>query len=138
MERITSNLEAFITKYKSHLQKSDVTYLERTFQVKDPFPKFYITAKVHKTPWKTRPIVSISGSQLHGLGCWVDTILQPFAKATTAYIKSSRSLKDLLINLPPLPPNARLFTADAVSMYTNISTNDALPRIRRYIENIKT
>lgn len=134
MERISTSLESFISKYKIHLRKADISYLEQTRHVKDPFPKFYITAKVHKNPWKTRPIVSSSGSQLHGLGRWVDTILQPYAQSTPSYIQSSRVLKNLLMDLPPLPINARLFTADAVSMYTNIGTSDALPRIRRYIE----
>jgi hypothetical protein len=137
MDQISSALEHFIQKYKEHLQKPDITYLERTFKVKDPFPKFYITAKVHKSPWKTRPIVSISGSQLHGLGCWVDHILQPFARYVPSYIKSSRALKELLIALPPLPSKARMFTADAVSMYTNIATNDALRRIKHIIERNK-
>jgi hypothetical protein len=134
MERLSTSLESFISKYKNHLRKADISFLERTREIKDPFPKFYITAKVHKNPWKTRPIVSISGSQLHGLGQWVDTILQPYAQSAPSYIKSSRALKLLLMDLPPLPATARLFTADAVSMYTNISTDDALPRIRNYIE----
>ena len=134
MQSITTYVESFISKYKPYLQKSDVKFLERTFEVIDPFPKFYITAKVHKCPWRTRPIVSISGSQLHGLGQWVDHILQPYARSIPSYIKSSHALKKLLMELPPLPSNARLFTADAVSMYTNISTDDALPRIKRYIE----
>ena len=101
--------------------------------VSDPFAKFYITAKVHKKPWKTRPIVSISGSLLHGLGCWVDKILQPFTKIIPSYIKSLVDLKDLLLNLPPLPTTASLFTCDAVSMYTNIDTGHAIAQIRQYL-----
>lgn len=62
MEYISTRLDAFIEKFGKHLDKADIKYLKRTTDVKDPFPKFYITAKVHKTPWTTRPIVSISGS----------------------------------------------------------------------------
>ena len=41
-------------------------------------------------------------------------------------------LKKQLLNLD-LPPNARLFTADAMSMYTNIPTHMALNLIGKYL-----
>jgi hypothetical protein len=134
MEAIKSTLDAFILKYKDELCKPDIIFLERTKIVKDPFPKFYITAKIHKNPWTTRPIVSVSGSLLHGIGRWVDKILQPFAKAIPSYIKSSAELTTILSSLPPIPSNAKLFTADATSMYTNINTRDAIQRIRKILD----
>jgi hypothetical protein len=124
----------FLTDYKTHFDKSDYKYLTRsTNEPTDLFPKFYITAKVHKYPWKTRPIVSVSGSLLHGLGRWIDRILQPFAQNSKAFIKSSFQLKQQLFQQPQLPISARLFTADAVSMYTNIGTEHALRIITNYI-----
>ena len=109
------------------------SFLKLSLDVKDPLPKFYLTAKVHKNPWKTRPIVSVSGSLLHGLGQWVDKILQPFAQEIPSYVKSSFDLKTLLQDLPPLPPNAVLGTCDAISMYTNIETIHALKNIRQHM-----
>ena len=47
------------------------------------------------------------------------------AKIQPSYFKDSLVLKSLLDNLD-LPPNARLFTADAVSMYINNKTKEAL------------
>jgi hypothetical protein len=130
---ITKQVKDFLVKYKANITKPDLTYLRRSILVKDPYPKFYLTAKVHKTPWKTRPIVSISGSLLHGLGRWVDKLLQGYSRRIPSYISSSFALKDELMRSPPFPPNARLFTCDAVSMYTNISTTHALSAIRRHL-----
>jgi hypothetical protein len=130
---ITRQVKDFLDNFKTVITKSDLTYLRRSILVADPYPKFYLTAKVHKTPWKTRPIVSISGSLLHGLGRWVDKMLQQYSRTIPTYINSSFALKDELVKLPNLPPNARLFTCDAVSMYTNISTTHALSMIRRHL-----
>jgi hypothetical protein len=133
IDRLQTQLQQFIEYYGKRLSPPDVKFLTKTLHVKDPYPKFYITAKVHKTPWKTRPIVSVSGSLLDGLGRWVDKLLQPYFAATPFAVKSSTTLKDLVIDLPPLPPSARLFTADAVSMYTNIDTTHALSVIPKFI-----
>jgi hypothetical protein len=134
---ITRQVKSFIEEFKGDLPKQDITFLRRSLLVSDPFPKFYLTAKVHKKPWKTRPIVSISGSLLHGLGRWVDKYLKLYSTKIPSYISSSFMLKDELLQLPALPPNARLFTCDAVSMYTNISTSHALQEIRRHLLILK-
>ena len=49
-----------------------------------------------------------------------------------SYFKNTLELKKELLDLN-LPRNARLFTADAVSMYTNIPTHTALNLIRKYL-----
>ena len=119
--------------YKLVLSKQDKKYLQRSL-VMDPtdikFAQFYLTFKIHKTPWKTRPIVSVSGSLLHGLGKWIDTQLQPIGQATPSFINSSYSLVKILKSLPVLPATTRIFTCDAVSMYTNICTHHALNSLR--------
>ena len=88
--------------------------------------------KVHKTPLKTRPIVSFSGSLYHSLGVWIDTHLQHVAKSFPSYIKSSFDLLRDFRNLN-LPRGCKLFTADATSMYTNINTEIAISAIHDYI-----
>jgi hypothetical protein len=68
LELIKSRLTNFIEYYKQKLNPTDIKYLKGTANPKDPIAKFYITAKIHKNPWKTRPIVSVCGSLLDGLG----------------------------------------------------------------------
>jgi hypothetical protein len=133
MNSLKDKLQQFLEYYKNKLDPADTKYLQRTTVTQDPYPKFYLTAKIHKTPWKSRPIVSVSGSLLDGLGRWVDKILQPYFKETKSSILSSTTLKDILVDLPKLPPTARLFTTDAVSMYTNIDTNHALKVLKKFI-----
>ena len=96
-------------------------------------PVFYLTLQFHKEPWTTRLIVSCIGSLLYYIGIWVDTHLQTITTTQKTYIKNSKELKDLRVQLSPLPPGARLFTADATSMYTNIDTGKALIEITQYL-----
>ena len=100
-----------------------------------PYVCFYLTLKAHKLKpgqtvdhLKSRPIISCPGSRLHGLGVWVDRKLQEVVQKAISYFKNTLELKKQLLELQ-LPPNALLFTADAVSMYTNIPTHTALNQI---------
>jgi hypothetical protein len=133
IQTIKLRFGSFLEIYRPYLETNDYKFIVRSIKVKDPLAKFYLTAKVHKVPWKTRLIISISGSLLHGLGMWVDKMLQPYARSIPSYIKSLYDFKELITKLPTLPPNAYIFTADAVSMYTNIETIPALKEISNYI-----
>jgi hypothetical protein len=50
----------------------------------------------------------------------LDDKLQKVAQQQKSYFKSSFNLKIELVALQELPPNAGLFSADAIVMYTNI------------------
>ena len=112
--------------------------MERAFLRKElksnqyPYARFYLTLKAHKLKTgqtmdqlKSRPIFSCPGSLLHGLGVWVNRKLQKVAQNTISYFKDILELKKQCLKLNLLT-NAHLFTADAVSMYTNILTHTAL------------
>ena len=59
----------------------------------------------------------------HALGALVDEMLQPLVKAQATYFRDSFALKRWLDSLI-MPANSSIFTYDAVSMYTNIYTED--------------
>ena len=127
-------VEQFITDFVKQLSQEDKKYLERWLgQVEDPFAYFYITVKVHKTPWKMRPIVSLSGSLLYGLGKWADRQLQGICNQLPTFLKSSTQLKQQLAQLDVDLSKAYFFTSDAQSMYTNIDTDHALATISDFL-----
>lgn len=116
------------------LSDADKTYFERAFKECRRIPQFYCTPKVHKTPWKTRPIVSCINSRLGDLSKWVDVQLQRVVHLCPGYLKDSRSLLQRLSRLGKLPATARIVTADAVSMYTNIDTAHGLETMKKWFD----
>lgn len=127
-------VESFIEDHHGSFTKLDQTHLCRSLEVDDPFPHFCITAKVHKTPWKTRPVVSTSGGILHGLGNkWVDRRLQLICRSPPTCLKSSCALKTQLSSLSFDAQRVSFFTADAVSMGTNIDTDHALSVVSEFL-----
>ncbi len=140
---LRTHLEQWIKVHKDSLSRSDKMSLKIHMKNNtEPFARFYATLKVHKAvngrPLTSRPIVSCPGSLLHPLASWVDTHLQKVAQVQRSYFKSSFELKQQLLQLDIPPFRAKLFTADAVSMYTNIPTNRALNIISRYLRRNAT
>ena len=96
MTKTSHAISSWLRQYKDILPKNEYTYLQRTHKLHDEkgniaFPQFYLLAKIHKNPTATRPIVSISGSLLHGLGHWSDRQLQPYGCAIPSFIQSSEA-----------------------------------------------
>ena len=100
---------------------------------KDPLGYFYLLAKLHKSPVSTRPVCSDCASLPHSVGKWVDRQLQPIVRDQKTYFQDSFELKQLLNDLDTLPLNACLFTYDAISMYTNINTEECLQRLTTFL-----
>ena len=103
--RYKTNL--FLSKYKDDLSPAETTYLhEGIFNYKDKFPKFRMSAKVHKSPWKMRPIVCCAGTVLNCLSRWLDYWFQKLKPNTTTYIKGSAQLLQKLKAIKQLPKTA--------------------------------
>jgi hypothetical protein len=128
--RMITNFNECFLQQRHH---SDYKYIARSLEVPDPYSYFYLLAKVHKSPWKTRPIISASGSITYGLAKWVDVQLQSINKLLPFVIKSSYELSLTLRKFSTLKENSRFFTMDAVSMYTNIDTHHALTSIKNFL-----
>lgn len=130
---IANGIKKWIKDFQGSLEDNEKRFLRYHLKSnKTPFSFLYLLFKVHKTPLKTRPILSGSGSLLQPLGMWIDDKLQPIAQTCKSYFKSSYVLKSLLMDME-LPPNARLFTCDAISMYTNIPTPTALRVVETHL-----
>ena len=137
---ITKNILGWMKTYHKTLTKMEHAFLRKKLKSnQSPYTRFYLTLKAHKLKpgqevdhLKSRPIVSCPGCLLHGLGVWVDRKLQEVAQRTVSYFKHTLELKKELLDLK-LPRNAHLFTAHAVSMYTNVPTHTALNLIGKYL-----
>ena len=100
-------------------------------------PKLQMILKAHTKPEKWRPIICCTGTILHNLSQWLDFQFQCLKHWIPSYIKDSQDLIDKLSKLGWLPPNAKHFTADAVSMYTNINIEYAIAMIMAWFHNQK-
>ena len=131
-------LENFIQKHFK-VNHPDRVFLERNLErfhkdpSLDPFAHFYLTAKIHKTPWKTRPIISVSGSILHALGRYVDAELQTVVQRLPYVVRSSADYVKELKKLGKVSHDSKTFTMDAQAMYTNINTEHALQVIEEFL-----
>jgi hypothetical protein len=131
--QIRQTIKSWASHHSNYLTKNESQYLRRSLASNvNPSGAFCLLMKVHKDPPSTRSIMSASGSLLFALGVWTENKLQPFAKRQKAYLNSSQILK-LQLDDFVVPPNSYLFTADTVSMYTNIPTDRSITLICNHI-----
>ena len=144
-------IASFISTHRDKLGDAEYTFLKRGLKRdRKNFGRFYTTPKIHKEvereiphpqlPHPLRPIVATCGTALANLSKWVDYKLQQLKPHILTYIKDSdeflRYVKAFttLLKGGKLPRNARLLTADAISMYTNIDTEHGLCILQLFLE----
>ena len=120
------------------INPQELLYFNRGIKINNKMSKFYITLKIHKITlqnpkWKTRPVTSTCGSPLAIASVYLDWKLQPLTKFLPTYCKNWRELKREMTHLGKLSDRAKLFTADAVSMYTNIDTDHGLSIVEKWL-----
>lgn len=142
LDDTASKLKALVEIHRHQLPPAEVTYFDRSYGPQrhggkctpHHTPIFYLTLKVHKSPWSTRPVVSCVGSFAEIFSKWLDHQLKKLLPLSHTYLHDSNQVLTELHSLGPLPPHAQLFTADAVSMYTNIDTQHALTTFRQWFQ----
>ena len=148
--KLCSDVLSFAAKWRARraISKAETVYLQRsvdrgdsTLPTGEPkpyqFARFRMSLKAHKAPWKMRPIVCCAGTFMNSLSCWLDYWLQKLKPFVPMYLRDSHDLLDKLRELGPLPPDAKLFTADANSMYTNIDTDHAIDVISLWLDSLR-
>ena len=110
-------------------------YFKRAFDFRKrwKFSRFYLTMKIHKTPTASRPVTDCYGTFMSIFSKWLDVKLECLVENVPSRLKDSMDLIRQLQALGYLPPGARLFTADAKAMYTNIDTAEGLAAIRNWL-----
>ncbi|KAL7553431.1 hypothetical protein ACHAWF_017429 [Thalassiosira exigua] len=84
---------SFASKWQDNLSKAEHTYLRRGIKkYRGKLARFYMTIKVHKDPYKFRPIVATCGTVLSALSSWLDYKLQQLKPYISTYIKKAAAL----------------------------------------------
>ena len=132
MKQGVEEIEYWAAQNKKLLTAVDRRFLKRSLLLnkENYYCHCYLLAKIHKEPIASRLICSAAGSVTSGFGILIDRKLQPYGKAAQSYIRSSLDLKEKFESLDDLPSTAKIFTADAVAMYTNIDTKHALSKLK--------
>jgi hypothetical protein len=134
MDLIRSHLKKLINQNQNILSKAELVYFQRGFQTWHRLPIFYGLPQIHKNPLSLRPVVSTSNSLLAIFSVWIDHKMKSLLPLVNSYIKNSATVINDLRH-KDLPEGAKVFTADATSMYTNIDTSLGLQAVSNFIQN---
>jgi hypothetical protein len=141
--------DSWLGKYRPRLPKEPpvdyvcISEAEHTFLLRarsrDPrnLARFRMTAKVHKKPWMTRPIVCCSGTFAKDWSKWLDYWFQQLKSTMPTFVKDSQQVLEAIKSLN-LPPQAKLFTCNANAMYNNINTKHAIQVITWWLRDLET
>ena len=88
------------------------------------FPRFHGIPKIHKSPWKLRPIIPCHSTPTTPAGKILTKLLRPATSSLLNCIQSSAELGRRMAEVR-LKPNEKYFlcTGDVKAMYTNIDRN---------------
>ena len=122
---VRRKISTFLITFRRSIGEGNFKYIETLTERSSSTAFMYQMPKIHKKPIKTRAIISYSGSICHGLATWIDFELKKIIKHLPYVATSAREVVKK-ITAKRWSSRARLFTMDAVSMYTNIHLGHAL------------
>ncbi len=133
MDQLKTNFKNLIQSNLDVLSKPEVIFFQRSLASYHRLPLLYGLPKVHKTPVSLRPVVSTSGSLSAIFSTWLDYKMKELLPLIKSHIHNSFQIIEDFKTLE-LPENALLFSADAISMYTNINTDIGITSIKDFLE----
>ena len=139
LNQIDRDIEAFTKNPNFKLPAHEKTFITRSHEKvrnRNQTAFLYLTVKIHKSPTKTRPIISYCGSTCEGLAKWTDNEIKKITKHMPYVAKSSMDIVKKLKKLAPTRKDS-LFTMDASAMYTNIHAGHTIPKIIVFLTNHK-
>ena len=119
------------------LSKAEFTFLYRAIQFyPDKLARFRQMCKIHKVPWKMRPIICCAGTFMNFWSKWLDFWFQKLKPFIPSYVKNGDQVLDDIEKLK-LTISSLLFVTDAHSMYNNIDTDHAISVITWWIKDLE-
>ena len=105
-------------------------------ETKPRTPHFYTLPKIHKRKDNPpgRPIVSSNRAPTERISAFVELLLKLLVVKSPSYIKDTKHFLRQLLDLPPLPPDALLFTMDGVGLDNNIPHGDGMTACRELLD----
>jgi hypothetical protein len=99
-------------------------------------PTFHGIPKIHKTPWKIRPIVPMHSYVTARLAKFIQVLLHPLQKSYSWICISSKQFtwKLLRYGRRDKTIGRRLFSGDVRAMYTNIPHKELIASIRNVLQ----
>ena len=119
----------YVSLKGNSVNSNDMKCVMRCLDQDTRIPVMHGLGKLHKGkffPPPYRPVVDIVGSQLHGIGRWVDTYLKELLPFCKTYIKNSGDVLRILRDFRLVFDDIFVTTCDAEAMYPNINTEEGL------------
>jgi len=136
IEDTKQKLKDLYRNNKNNLIQAEINYFKRSFGNFHRTPVFYGMPKVHKSPMTLRPVVSCINSFVSIFSTWLDFRMKELLHLIPSYIKDSKSLISE-ITILDVPIGAKLFTADATAMYSNIDIDTGLDMFKILFDKYK-
>ena len=133
-------LALYAKRQESLISEAEQTYFHRATKVEHlnqtRVPQFYGTYKVHKEGRRSRPVVSSVNSTPEIFSKWVDYWLKKVVGSILpTYIRDAKHLIwELHTTFPNgLPKTAKLFSVNAVALYSNIDTDHGIEVLKSWL-----